>query len=235
MIYVSSDWHGVSLASIQKLLDQAGFGEDDFLFVLGDVIDRGRHGIELLKWLMLQPNVELLLGNHEAMLLSCDFLFEEITEESLSRFDSQKMQLLFTWQSNGAEATMKALSAETPEMSADILDYLRDAPLFEAVEAGGKEFLLVHAGLGDYKEDQPLEDYTPDQLFFTRPTLDTVYSQSFMTILGHTPTDFYGKQYEGKMIKTETWCDIDTGAAGGGTPMLLCLDTMREYYVKDES
>ncbi len=235
MIYVSSDWHGVSLEHIVKLLDMASFGEDDFLFVLGDVIDRGPHGIALLKWLMVQPNAELLLGNHEAMLLGCDFLFEEITEESLSRLDSQKMQLLFTWQCNGAHETMKALSAETPEMRSDILGYLRDAPLFEEIEAGGKEFVLVHAGFGDYREDKPLEDYTPDQLFFTRPALDTKYSEQFMTIFGHTPTEYYGKQYKGKMLQTATWCDIDTGAAGGGLPMLLCLDTMREYYLKDKA
>ena len=69
MIYVTSDPHGYSLSRFQELLREAGFGPDDFLFVLGDVIDRGEYGAELLSWITQQSNVQLLLGNHEDMLL----------------------------------------------------------------------------------------------------------------------------------------------------------------------
>ena len=40
MIYVTSDAHGTSLARFLRLLDRAGFGDADRLFVLGGVIDR---------------------------------------------------------------------------------------------------------------------------------------------------------------------------------------------------
>ena len=30
MIYVSSDWHGCPPDKIKRLLDRAGFGDDDF-------------------------------------------------------------------------------------------------------------------------------------------------------------------------------------------------------------
>ena len=33
------------------------------------------------------------------------------------------------------------------------------------------------------------------------------------------------------MFCTDTWIDIDTGAAGGGAPMLLRLDDLRPFYV----
>ena len=59
MIYATSDLHGFPLEGFQNLLDHAGFSDNDYLFVLGDVIDRnGDGGIGLLQWMMLQPNVE---------------------------------------------------------------------------------------------------------------------------------------------------------------------------------
>ena len=76
MIYVTSDLHGFSLERFLTFLSDVGFGEDDYLFILGDVIDRGEDGVAILKWLLVQPNVQLILGNHEAMLLACDFLFQ---------------------------------------------------------------------------------------------------------------------------------------------------------------
>ncbi len=233
MIYVSSDWHGVPLEVIQTLLKKANVSEEDFVFVLGDVIDRGEHGIDLLKWLMLQPNMELILGNHEAMMLACDFIFEEIREDTISCLNYKNLQLLQTWQYNGGETTIRALSHETPETREALLDYLRDSPFYEEVCAGERDFVLIHAGFDGYEEGKPLENYDKNQLLFTRPSLNAVYSHDFMTIFGHTPTGYYGSEFRSKMIKTKTWCNIDTGAAGGGMPMLLCLDTMQEYYVNE--
>lgn len=68
MVYVTADLHGCPLTTLQQLLKQADFKESDFLFVLGDVIDRREHGAELLLWHTEQPNMQLILGNHEAML-----------------------------------------------------------------------------------------------------------------------------------------------------------------------
>ncbi len=42
---------------------------EDTLYVLGDVIDRYPDGIRLLRKLMAMPNVRMLLGNHEFMML----------------------------------------------------------------------------------------------------------------------------------------------------------------------
>ena len=116
--------------------------------MLGDVIDRnGDGGIELLQWMSLQPNVELILGNHEAMLLACSFLFEEITDSSIDSLTDARMGVLATWISNGAEPTLKALRAlhsKAPDAVEDLLDFLRESPLYDRVTAGGREFLLVH-------------------------------------------------------------------------------------------
>ena len=67
MVYVTSDLHGYPLEKFLDFLNKAGFGEEDYLYILGDVIDRGPDGIKILKWMMSQHNVQLILGNHEAM------------------------------------------------------------------------------------------------------------------------------------------------------------------------
>ena len=109
MIYVTSDLHGYPLKKIKDMLNRVGFSDDDFLFVLGDVIDRGEDGIKILKWMMSQSNMELIMGNHEAMMLSCEFLFDEITEESISDLTGSKLDLYLNWEQNGARPTINAL------------------------------------------------------------------------------------------------------------------------------
>ncbi len=233
MVYVTSDLHGYSLDRFLNLLQSANFSEDDFMFVLGDVIDRGEHGAQLLRWMTEQPNVQLILGNHEAMLLSCEFLFDAVTDESLSKLDVEKMDLLSTWISNGATPTLTGLRKilkEEPDVLEGILDYLRDAPLYDTVEVGNKEYVLVHAGLENFHPRRPLRCYKPDELLWARPTMDTQYFNDTVVVFGHTPTEYFGEQYRGKAIKTKSWVCIDTGAATGNKPMLLRLDDMREFY-----
>ena len=127
MIYVASDLHGYPLEKFEKLLKNAGFSDDDFLYILGDVIDRGDEGVEILKWLAFQDNAQLILGNHEAMMLACDFLFEEITEDSLAEFSGQRWSSLQNWRRNGGETTINALSKESQSVRKFILKYLRIA------------------------------------------------------------------------------------------------------------
>lgn len=233
MVYVTSDLHGYPPEAFMKLLDRAGFTGDDFLFVLGDVIDRGEYGAELLLWLTEQPNVQLILGNHEAMLASCSFLFEEVTEKSLAKLTVDQMRLLETWADNGALPTIAGLRKilrQDALLVEGILDYLQDAPLYECVEAGGNRFILVHSGLGNFHPNRPLDKYMPDELLRERPTPDTVYFPDATVIFGHTPTEFFGEQYRGRAIKTESWICIDTGAAMGNSPMILRLDDGKEFY-----
>ena len=233
MVYVSSDWHGRSVEEIHKLLNKVNFGPKDYLFVLGDVIDRGKHGIELIKSIMYEPNIKLIRGNHEQMLLSCDFLFDEITQETIEDFSAEKARNLRVWQSNGAEPTIAGLSRVSADMRQIILEYLRETPLYDTVSVGGKDFLLVHAGLGvgtNEKNGEPIRCSEEDFLW-TRPSLTTRYSSQFTPILGHTPTCFYGERYKGKILKTSTWIDVDVGAAMGIAPALLRLDDLREFYL----
>ena len=237
MIYVTADIHG-KFDRLQALLGAADFSEEDFLFVLGDVIDRnGDGGVRMLKWLLFQPNVQLILGNHEKLLLLNRWLFEEVSEESVSDLDADNLALLSAWRQNGGGVTIEALSKESAQVRADILEYLEDCPLYDVVEAAGRTYVLVHGGLGGFEKGKALSDYAPDALLWDRPSLSQVYApENYTVILGHTPTLAYGEQYKGRMIKTESFWNVDTGAAAeGGSPMLLCLDTKKEYYLDGES
>lgn len=234
MIYVISDLHGYPLKKLKKLLEKADFGENDFLYILGDVVDRnGDGGVEILVWLLSQLNAQLILGNHEAMLLACEFLFDEITEDSISSFDSEKMEILTNYQLNGGDVTLKALSKlnkASPEAVADILDYLHDAPLYEAVTAGGKDYFLVHSGIDDFEKGKKISEYPADAFIWAWPELEDEYFDDITTVFGHTPTKYYGEEYSNKIIKTKTWIAIDMGAGDGVTePVLLRLDDMAEF------
>lgn len=177
--------------------------------------------------------MQLLLGNHEAMLLACDFLFEEVTEESLDRLNNEQINLLGSWICNGGAPTLtglKRILKRDAELLFGILDYLRDAPLYECIKVNGKRFVLVHAGLDNFHPARRLSDYTPDEFLWVRPTLQTTYFDDATVIFGHTPTEFFGDQFQGRAVKTPSWICIDTGAAKGNSPMLLRLDDLMEIY-----
>lgn len=233
MIYVISDLHGYPLEKLKKLLNKADFSDNDFLYILGDVIDRnGDGGVEMLCWLMEQSNIQLLLGNHEAMLLACKFVFDEITEESINALNEDKIALLNNYMLNGGDVTLKSLSKlgkESPVTLKEIYDYLADAPLFEAVTAEENDFILVHGGLENFRKDKKLSEYTAEELIWCCPELEDYYFDDIITIFGHTPTMSYGDENKGKILKTKTWIDIDVGAAYGQEPILLRLDDLMEF------
>ena len=68
MIYVTSDIHG-NIERYRSVIDQIKLRPDDTLYILGDVIDRFPGGIDLLLEIMDTPNIKMLLGNHEYMML----------------------------------------------------------------------------------------------------------------------------------------------------------------------
>lgn len=233
MIYVISDLHGYPLDRFTDLLEKADFSSDDTLYVLGDVIDRnGDGGVETLRWMMRQDNVELLRGNHETMLLSCGFLFDEITDDSIEALDEEKLSRLNTYLYNGGSVTLKSLrrlNKTDPDEVADILDYLREAPLYKMITAGGRDHLLVHGGLENFDKNRRLSDYADDELVWARPEKDDDYFDDVYTVIGHTPTLFFGSEYKGRVYRTRTWMCIDTGAGIGEAPVLVRLDDGKEF------
>ena len=229
MIYVISDLHGIALSRLQDLLHQANFSQEDTLFVLGDTIDRGEHGLELLFWMMEQYNVIHLLGNHEEMLLAAgDLLFSDVDDRLEERLTEDAMGLLSTMIVNGAQPTLTALqqlARRAPHKLQPVLDYLQEMPLFDAVEVQGTTYVLTHAGLGNFKPHKRLSEYTREELLWHRPgSSDRYFGGDIMVVFGHTPTGYYGTQ--GAPFQTDTWCCIDTSDV---RPTLLRLDDWKTF------
>ena len=68
MVYCMSDIHG-DLEKFHSMLQLIRFSAKDTLFVIGDIIDRGPDGIEIIEEIMNSGNIIVLLGNHEKMCL----------------------------------------------------------------------------------------------------------------------------------------------------------------------
>lgn len=232
MIYVASDLHGYPLEKFKDFLASVGFSDNDVLYILGDVIDRGKDGVKILKWIMSKSNVRLILGNHEAMLLDCAFLFEEGVEDSISELTGTKLNTYRTWVYNSGQVTLDALSAMRSSEIKYILEYLRKAPLYEKLTVNNRDFILTHSGLGGFSKEKKLSEYTAEELLWTRPSLETRYFDDITVVFGHSPTVRYGVKYMGEIVKTDTWVNVDVGVGIGQEPALLRLDDMKKIYYK---
>ena len=234
MTYVTSDLHGYRFDEFVKLLKRAGFGPGDELYVIGDVIDRNTDGgIALLQWMLSSSKtVHLLRGNHEDMLLKCERVFMEADTVFMSGDVLSLLTDFMNWQYNGAECTIASLRGlyEYDREEFDrIMEYIKAAPIYRELTVNGRKFLLVHGGLNGFEKGKQLSEYPVHDLLWSRPAPEDEYFDDVLTIIGHTPTQYYDDK-EGRAYKTRTWIDIDTGAGSGGSPMLLRLEDMAEFY-----
>ena len=94
MTYVMSDIHGM-YEKYLKMLDVIKFSDDDVLYILGDIIDRGPEPIEIILDIMTRPNIVCLKGNHKHMALDC---MRYLTGNNILTFSI--MDMMYNWDSN---------------------------------------------------------------------------------------------------------------------------------------
>lgn len=234
-VYAIADIHG-EYDLFMELLDKIALKDSDTLYVIGDVVDRGPHPVKVLQQMMLMPNVIPLAGNHELMAMEClNFLNEEITDESIASLEPEMLDNLLVWQKNGSASTLDEFTRLDPEERLDILDYLSEFQLYEQVQVNGQKYLLVHAGLGGYLPQRPLDSYSPAELLWTRADYDTCHFDDVLVISGHTPTQLIeDNPRPGYIYRANNHIAIDCGACfEGGRLAAFCLDTGEEYYSGD--
>ena len=237
MTYVISDIHG-EYDLFEELLEKIGFCDRDKLFVLGDMIDRGPNPMKVVRRLMLMPNAVCLVGNHELMALKClDFLRKEITDSTLDELDHDMMDNILIWQYNGSRTTIEAFRRMDKQSQDDVLEFLKDLSVYEEISVGDKEYLLVHAGLGNFSEERSFDDYNLDELVWERPDYDRQYFKDIFVITGHTPTQtIEGNLSPGYIYRKNNHIAIDCGACfEDGRLAALCLETGEEFYSSDNN
>ena len=221
MIYVLSDIHG-DMDAFDSILSQIQLGEDDHLYIIGDVIDRGPHSIELLQRIRKMRNTTMLLGNHEYMMT-----------DRLRHPEDRELAAL--WYRNGGgetETSFEKLSADEQE---DLLQYLEGLPVQTEISVNGESFLLVHARpLEDYKDLRGWYKSEVQMAVWSRIESWTKLPEGKTIVFGHTPTSHF-QLVKGKMriFHGDRRIGIDCGCAypwRHGQLGCLRLDDMKEFY-----
>ncbi len=234
MIYCIADIHG-DYIRYETILKMINFSDDDTLYVLGDVVDRGDEGLKILLDMMQRPNVIPILGNHEYMAIqSLKWLSNEITEDNLSQISSDKLTGLNQWLNVGGITTIEEFRKLSNDEQAMVLEYLEEFSLYEEVNVNGKDFVLVHAGLDNFSPDRDMNDYQLHELIFNKPDYSKKYFEDKYLVTGHTPTHLIHEELNGfslnKMFIQNHHIAVDCGCGHYGLLGAICLDTFEDFY-----
>lgn len=161
MTHVISDIHGHYDKYI-AMLEKINFGDNDTLYVLGDIIDRGKNGIKILLDILRRPNAVMLMGNHEAMMLDTLLEFTRISA-------------LGAWFLNGGGPTFNEYTESESNDRIAVLDSLEKMPYYAEISINGNDFILLHGGLEDFSSERPLCGYSRDEIVWAEPDFERGY------------------------------------------------------------
>ena len=225
MTYVMSDLHG-RYEQYAKMLEIIRFSEQDELYILGDVVDRGPQPIRILLDMSARPNVHPILGNHELMAIPL--------LAALSSAPPRTAEVEKTWEqwlSDGGETTLAGFLGLSSDDRVRILDYLGSFVPYRALTVEGAQFILVHAGMDDFDPNRPLCTYSPCSLVTAHTDYTRRYFPDRYLVTGHVPTGLIAPGYGGRIYRANGHIAMDCGNGWGGTLGCLRLEDMEESYV----
>ena len=241
--YVISDIHGYKNRFFDVLQKAEFDWDNDELYVLGDIMDRGPHSAEMLYWAVEEApdSVHFLLGNHEDMAYTP--LLEIIDELGLDYCLSNS-----AWRWNGGYKTLRdCKDFYGIQWCHKAASWINQLPLYYIIN----DKLLVHAGLcnggirlsddyitdgrKDYVKIPGIEEeqWAQHLLWIRERWLYDQTDYPYDIIFGHTPTSSNWMDsvnyYSDKMIYT-------CGELGDIVKMLgyknghirYCIDTGRQ-------
>ena len=242
--YVISDIHGNPHFFL--LLQKAGVSfPEDVLYVNGDIVDRGKDPLGVLRRLLelkeeYPDNIVLLLGNHELFLKM--YLEGELPEK--------------TYRSFGGGNTLRQLEQYHPDEQSrkDLIDHINRMPVYaEVFSPLYGETVITHTGIDAdhivYHEGQSRVDVPSSILsaFASDPYRcltgcdlqrgwlpgSVVKDLDRYLIVGHVPTMFL-EETKTILVK-EHYLDIDTGSSyAGGVLSLYRIDDGKVFQVRGD-
>lgn len=235
MRYIISDIHGC-YEEYKELLEKINFSDEDELYVLGDVVDRGLEPIKILQDMMNRANVIFLLGNHEIMMyMVLKKMVVEITEDNTDNFLTGEDFFVYDcWMKNGGHVTVEQFRKLNRFEQQDMLDYLEEAFTYEIIHYNEKKYILVHAGLGGFEPDKDLEEYNVIELLEDRADYSRRYypDENTFLVTGHTPTVYIEGWGKPEVYRENGHIAIDCGCVGGGRLAAFCIETEEVTYVE---
>jgi len=230
MTYVTADIHG-NLDRFESIMKQINLQPDDTLYILGDVVDRYPHGIKILRRIMTMPNVKMLLGNHEYMMLkSIGHCRDAADEKENTNWEQKRI-----WYRNGGRVTHEYLKHITKAKRAEIFNFIRKLPLNFDVEVNRVKYKLVHGS--------PVENYETNSWYsyeykdiqefavWERWHETSPVPEGCVMIFGHTPTSNFQSRFPYSIWKSENAIGIDCGCGYmEGRLACLRLDDLKEFY-----
>lgn len=221
MIYVVSDIHGCR-ECYEELLKKIQLTRKDTLYVLGNILDIGPEPISLLMDLSYEPNVIPILGDRDYLAYR---MLKEVKHAPAAKGQVKAAAAqMKEWLATGGTSTLKEFMELEDEDQEWVLEYLEEFALFAEVEAGGRKYLLTHAGVADFRRGDSLDDCSPEQ--FLKGGMDRsvrIFPQHTV-IYGHTPT-------ECEIEKEPGYIGINCDCVHGGMLAAYCLDNGKTYYV----
>ena len=230
MTYVLSDIHG-NLRRFESIMNQINFQPDDTLYILGDVVDRYPHGVKILRQIMKMPNVKMLIGNHEYMMLRAIGHCKDAADEK----ENTNWRERRLWYRNGGMVTHEYLKHIKKEYRADVFRYIRQLPINIDVQVNGINYKLVHAS--------PIEnfmslyaysyEYENEKEFAVWERWNECHHipEGCVLVFGHTPTNHFQNAEPMRIWKGDNAIGIDCGCGYDyGRLACLRLDDMKEFY-----
>lgn len=228
--FVLSDVHGCYAEFMQALSHWNR--ETETLVVLGDMVDRGPHSLEVVQELMklkteLPEQVVVLQGNHDAMLTSwlldthkddLGFYYTETHVETLKSFfgldASGRKKFKKSSRQQRAEHVLYSHAAE--------LRWLKSLPLFHEED----HCLFVHAGINmELGENWHMD--TKSMLWIRNPFLYSKKKAEKRVFFGHTPTSLVRNEQDNHDVWVSEQGDkvgLDGGVSMGGQLNAVRLD-----------
>ena len=244
MIYVMSDLHG-NYDMFIEMLKKINFNKKDTLYILGDIIDRGLNPVEIYDYIIANPNIILLMGNHEKMMLDFANLNNNDIKYDNSVYYTREMRNKYDiWMRNGGLNTYNKISSLDNDKRIEMIKYFSSLPYYVLLNINDKKFILCHARpiFYDlpYNNNPTVEEMLDtlidnDEILWCRDNLPQEIPNNYIVIHGHSPVQRSFNANKITYYSNNKIIDIDCGCAFYGKLGCLRLDDMKEFYVTKES